>query len=304
MREPETPDTLQEAEHQRKPVRLLHLSDVHFGAENRSALDAVSAFAATLKPDAVIVAGDITQHGARREFRAARAWLDSLQLLVITTPGNHDTPAVHLAHHLPRRLVAPFSLYRQYMGELDSCGQLIKLDGGRIAITGLNTARGIQSRINWADGVIRLADLEDALGLLRAESSATIHILACHHPLREPGHSLISVDTRRGREALRRCAAAHVDVILTGHIHDAFAHPLHSTGHRLVQMGSGTLSTRLRGTHPSFCVLTVQGGGSVRQDVIMVGRDGPVSHCNYDSLTHEHETLYQPGQKAAIGQLS
>lgn len=299
MRDRETPDPLRAAAPTGRPVRLLHLSDVHFGAENTSALAAVAAFAANLKPDAVIVAGDITQHGARREFRTARAWLDSLQLRVIATPGNHDTPAVHLAHHLPRRLVAPFSLYRQYMGELDSCGQLIELDGGMIAITGLNTARGVQGRINWADGVIRLADLEDALSLLRSVSSATVHILACHHPLREPGHSLISVDTRRGREALRRCAAAHVDVILTGHIHDAFAHPVHSAGHRLVQMGSGTLSTRLRGTHPSFCVLTVQ-GGSVRQDVITVGPDGLVSHCNYDSLTHEHETLYQPGRQASV----
>lgn len=280
-----------------KPVKLIHLSDVHFGAENKAALEAVSAFAATLRPDAVIVAGDITQHGSRREFAAARAWFDSLRLPIIATPGNHDTPAVHLAHHLPRRLVSPFSFYRRYMDDFDSCERLIELAGGTIAIAGLNTARGVQGRINWADGVISLADLEDALDLLSTSLSATTRILLCHHPLREPGHSLISVDTLRGREGLQRCAAAQVDIVLTGHIHDAFAHPLHSPRHKLVQMGSGTLSTRLRGTHPSFCVVTLD-RGRIWQDIIVVGPDGLISHCNYDSQTHEKEALYQPGQQA------
>ena len=54
----------------RQPIRLLHLSDVHFGAEDIEALKAVEDFASHIKPDAVIIAGDITQSGRRREFEA------------------------------------------------------------------------------------------------------------------------------------------------------------------------------------------------------------------------------------------
>ena len=79
-----------------KPVRLMHLSDIHFGTEDRDALEAVAAFASRVKPDAIIIAGDITQSGRKSEFEAARVWFDSLAAPVITALGNHDTPVYHL----------------------------------------------------------------------------------------------------------------------------------------------------------------------------------------------------------------
>jgi 3',5'-cyclic AMP phosphodiesterase CpdA len=275
-----------------KPVRLLHLSDIHFGAEDDNALEVVGDFAARLKPDALIVAGDITQSGRRREFEAARAWFDRLGIQPIVAPGNHDTPALHLPLHLPMRVVAPFDRYARYMGELDAVGRLIELSGGMVRISAINTARGVQGRINWADGVIDLDDLEEALTRLADGPAGAWRVLVCHHPLREPGHSRISVDTRRGGEALRRCAAAHVDAILTGHIHDAFAHPIHSPRRQMVQMGSGTLSTRLRATRPSFCVVTIDGEHMV-QEIVSIDRNGLEVHRNYDSRIHQPGLLLQ-----------
>jgi predicted phosphodiesterase len=277
-----------------KPVTLLHVSDIHFGAEDEAALQVVTSFAAQLKPDALVVAGDITQDGRSREFRAGRAWLDRLGVPPIVAPGNHDTPAVHLPLHLPMRMVAPFDRYARYMGELNAVGRLIELGDGLVRIAAINTARSVQGRINWAEGVIDLGDLEEALSRLRDGPPWAWRILVCHHPLREPGHSRISVDTRRGGEALHRCAAAHVDAILTGHIHDAFAHPVHSPGRQMVQMGSGTLSTRLRATRPSFCVITIDGESMV-QEIVSIDRNGIEVHPNYDSRVHQPGMLLQHG---------
>jgi hypothetical protein len=159
-----------------------------------------------------------------------------------------------------------------------------------VRISAINTARGVQGRINWHDGVIKLDDLNEALAVLADGPEEAWRILVCHHPLREPGHSRISVDTRRGGEALKRCAAAHVDAILTGHIHDAFAHPIHSPRRQMVQMGSGTLSTRLRATHPSFCVVTIE-GDRITQEIVSVSRNGLEVHHNYDSQLHGPGTL-------------
>lgn len=262
----------------RKPIRLLHMSDVHFGAEDREALRALEKFVAHIKPDAVVVAGDITQSGKRGQFEEARAWFDQLGIQVIAAPGNHDTPVFHLA----ARVVAPFDRYARYMAGLDAVGGLIELGGGMVRISAINTARGVQGRINWADGVIDLKDLEAALERLAGGPTDAWRILVCHHPLAEPGHSVIAVDTRRGGEALRRCAAARVDAIFTGHIHDAFAHPLKAAHRPIVQMGSGTLSTRLRATRPSFCVVSFDGERMV-QEICTIDRNGLEIRRNYDS---------------------
>jgi 3',5'-cyclic AMP phosphodiesterase CpdA len=275
-----------------RPVRLLHVSDIHFGAEDEGALKAVADFAGQLKPDALVVAGDLTQSGRRREFRAARAWFDHLGHHTIIAPGNHDTPALHLPLQLPSRMIAPFDRYTRHMEGYDAVGRLVELGGGRVRICAINTARGVQGRINWADGVINLDDLEEALDRLAEGPPEAWRILMCHHPLREPGHSRISVDTRRGGEALRRCAAAHVDAILTGHIHDAFAHPIHSPKRQMVQMGSGTLSTRVRATRPSFCVVTIDGEHMV-QDIVVVDHNGLETHRNYDSRIDQPGLLLQ-----------
>jgi hypothetical protein len=157
-----------------------------------------------------------------------------------------------------------------------------------VRISAINTARGVQGRINWADGVIDLDDLERTLDKLAAGPSEAWRILVCHHPLAKPGHSQISVDTKRGGRALEKCAEARVDAILTGHIHDAFAHPIKAGRRAMVQMGSGTLSTRLRATRPSFCVITFDGEHMV-QEICTIDRNGLEIRRNYDSIAFLQE---------------
>jgi 3',5'-cyclic AMP phosphodiesterase CpdA len=82
-------------------VKLVHISDIHFGAANPAALDAVREYVAQVRPDAVLVAGDITQNGRQREFRAARSWFESLGVPCIVAPGNHSSsPAASPAQAL------------------------------------------------------------------------------------------------------------------------------------------------------------------------------------------------------------
>ena len=259
-------------------IKLVHLSDVHFGREDREALEQVADFTSRVKPDAVILAGDITQKGRRREFAMAREWLWSLKFPVISVPGNHDTPFINM----PARVLGPFGRYSRYMEGMDAVGRLTELRGGKVRIAAINTARGIQGRLNWADGVIDLTDLEAALDLLAGGPDDAWRLLICHHPLHEPGLSKVSVTTKRGVDALKLCARANVDAILTGHIHDAFAHAITNIRRPMVQMGSGTLSTRLRATPPSFCVVQME-NAQLTQDVVSIEIAGLTLRRNYDS---------------------
>lgn len=259
-------------------IKLIHISDVHFGREDRGALEQVAGFMSRVKPDAVIFAGDITQKGRRSEFEAARDWLRGLHFPVIAAPGNHDTPLINMT----ARVLKPFARYEKYMEGMDGVDRLIQLRDGAVRIVAINSARGVQGRLNWADGVIDLEDLEAGLALLAGGPEDAWRLLVCHHPLDEPGMSQVSVATKRGGEALRLCAKAHVDAILTGHIHDAFAHAITNVRRPMVQMGSGTLSTRLRGTPPSFCVLQME-NGRLTQDVVSIELAGLTVRRNYDS---------------------
>ena len=68
-------------------VCLFHVSDVHFGVEDKSALqwfaDAVSAE----RPDAVVCTGDLTQRATHAQFNAAREFFQSLDTPVTLEPG-------------------------------------------------------------------------------------------------------------------------------------------------------------------------------------------------------------------------
>ncbi len=259
-------------------VRLMHMSDIHFGHEDTFAIEAARSFAERVKPDAIIIAGDITQKGRHAEFAAARKWFDSLGAQVIVAPGNHDTPLTHLA----ARMLRPFARYARYMNGIDAVGRLVELCDGSIRISAINTARGVQARLNWADGVIDIDDLRETLDLLSQGPPDAWRLLICHHPLHEPGVSQVSVETKRGARALDLCAAAHVDAIFTGHIHDSFAHPITTTRRPMVQMGAGTLSTRLRGTGAGFCMVEIE-DGRLTQDLVAISRDGLEVTRTYDS---------------------
>ena len=90
--------------------RLAHLSDIHFGGENREALAAATAWMADQRLDLVVVSGDLTRFGEVAEFRAAAAWLEGLTPPRFVTPGNHDAPYLAWAE----RIVAPFRRYERH----------------------------------------------------------------------------------------------------------------------------------------------------------------------------------------------
>jgi 3',5'-cyclic AMP phosphodiesterase CpdA len=71
---------------------LFHISDIHFGLEDRRALDWVKLCIEREKPAAICVTGDLTMRARHREFRAACDWISALGPPVTVEVGNHDMP--------------------------------------------------------------------------------------------------------------------------------------------------------------------------------------------------------------------
>ena len=80
---------------------LLQISDTHFGTEQPPVVEALVRLAHEQAPDLVVLSGDITQRARRKQFRAARAFVDRLGVAVtLAIPGNHDIPLFDVAARL------------------------------------------------------------------------------------------------------------------------------------------------------------------------------------------------------------
>lgn len=221
---------------------LFHLSDIHFGLEDRDALDWVRREIAEKRPDAVAITGDLTMRARHREFAAACAWIQSLDVPVTVEVGNHDMPYFNLVE----RFTAPYRRFRQIEGLVER-----EIDLPGLAIVPLKTAVRAQPRFNWSKGWVSRSALRQCLAAIDALPAGTQVLVATHHPLREVGTKGTAL-TRNGQKALDELARRPVLAVLSGHVHDAFDLPEPAGSGSVRMIGAGTLSRRLRSTPPSF----------------------------------------------------
>ncbi|MEY6431787.1 metallophosphoesterase [Thioalkalicoccus limnaeus] len=224
------------------PYLLFHLSDIHFGLEDRRALDWVKQEIADKRPDAVAITGDLTMRARHHEFDAACAWIRLLDVPITVEVGNHDLPYFNPVERF-------FDPYKRIRAIEDKVEVEIELPG--LAIVPLKTVARWQPRLNWSKGWVTHAALEQCLAALDALPDGTRALVAAHHPLREAGTRGTAL-TKHGEKAMAELAKRNVLAVLSGHVHDAFD-LTQETVHGPVRMiGAGTLSRRLRSTPPSF----------------------------------------------------
>ena len=238
------------------PTRLFHISDVHFGVEDRAALDAVAQAVADERPDAVVCTGDLTQRAKHSEYAAARDWFASLGVPVVLEPGNHDMP-----YYNPwERFTDPFRRYNRLNAAVGS--PFVSDD---VVLVPLRTTVRAQTRFPWSDGVIRPTALQDTLDQLAAlEGDPRTIIVIGHHPLLGP-EGFSNNPTIGGDDAFAQIAATGAHAMISGHVHVPFDQErVAANGHGLRIIGTGTLSTRLRhGTPASWRVITCAPGGLI-----------------------------------------
>ena len=211
---------------------VAHLSDLHFGRVERATLEPLRRRVIELAPDLVVISGDLTQRARARQFREARAFLDSLPGPQIVVPGNHDVPL----YNVLARFLRPLAGYRRAIGaDLEP-----SYVDDEIAVLGINTARSFVfkgGRVSEA----QLARVEQKLCRVREE---VVKILVTHHPFM----------------ALERLARCGVDVFVAGHLHTASigdaAHRVAGMSALLVQAGTAT-SSRTREEPNSFNLLRI-----------------------------------------------
>ncbi len=246
-------------------MRICHLSDLHFGHHDTRVADALAADVVAAAPDLVVISGDFTQVGTEREFIAARAFLDAMNLPFFAVPGNHDVPA----HNLLRRLLDPYGWYRRHISpELEP---LLELDG--VVIAGIRTSRRARAELNWAHGSISRGQLRRLEARLAGTDPNALRIVVAHHPLMQPEGEVQKPMrlVRRADLALETFARLGVRLVLSGHFHLSYSRshgqvPAEdapsgltraAAAPILVAQAGSAVSTRLRGGANGYNVIDI-----------------------------------------------
>jgi 3',5'-cyclic AMP phosphodiesterase CpdA len=190
------------------PVRLLHISDLHAGSVEETAVDqSLEPLLERTQPELIVVTGDLTHRGRRREHERAAAFLRGLGRPLLVIPGNHDIP-----YTFPARFTRPWAEFERQWGTVEP---VFRSD--ELMVVGLNSVRPWRHQ----SGQIRSAQIARTAELLAEAPKGALRVVALHHHLiGAPWRSRKRPVAHRSK-VLAGFVDAGAELILAGHIHQA-----------------------------------------------------------------------------------
>ncbi|MEM2935453.1 MAG: metallophosphoesterase family protein [Candidatus Thermoplasmatota archaeon] len=177
-------------------MKIAHISDIHFGMSwmfiEKMAKKGIERLNRE-NPDVVIITGDLTDYGLKKEYKGVKRLLDNINCEYLAIPGNHD------ARHQGA------SVFEEYIGERFFVKKI-----GKYKFVGLDS-----SQPDLDEGHIGREQIEKMKRYIGRNSIIILH----HHLLPVP-------DTGRERnvlvdagDVLKLLSEYKVKVVLNGHKH-------------------------------------------------------------------------------------
>lgn len=188
------------------PTRVLHLSDLHYGAGNDAAIErGAPVLIERFAPELVIASGDLSHRGREDQLSRASAFLRALGPPVLAIPGNHDIP-----YTFPGRFTRSFREFERQWQTTEPT-----YSSSTLHVVGLNSVRPWRHQ----SGGIRNSQLARAGERLRVAAPSAFQIVVLHHHLLGAPWRSRKKPVARRNHVLASLVAAGADLILAGHIH-------------------------------------------------------------------------------------
>jgi 3',5'-cyclic AMP phosphodiesterase CpdA len=193
--------------------------------------DAVLEAADRIKPDAVLVSGDLVEWAERSfNWREVAAFLAKFRAPVLAVPGNHDIDRANVIG----RFCRPFRAYRRHVHpDLD---RALPLSGAHVV--------GLTSPSRWTLdlGYVSRAQAEWATDSLSGAADDSMRVVVVHHGPRPGRAGRLIRPHLRGRRLERLLFRSGVDVVLSGHNHFPHAEQITCTqsGGQVLWLQAGT----------------------------------------------------------------
>ncbi len=229
------------------PLRIAQVSDIHCGTItfDPKLMERVIEQVNGVRPDLVVMAGDLTSEGYEREFEAAASWMEGFEAPTLTVPGNHDARNVGWMH------------FQRLFGDRFPARRLVFDDerARRLGAPGATVVGVDSSQPDVNEGRVG----REWYGWIRErfeESPDDLKVFVIHHHLVSiPGTGRERNTVADAGDLLDVLSGLGVDIILSGHKHVPYFWGLNG----MLICNSGTAATRrVRGlTPPSWSEVTV-----------------------------------------------
>ncbi len=190
------------------PTRVLHLSDLHFGRNDKpESIEALGRLVEELSPELVIASGDLTHRGLRTQHETAAAFLRGLGLPLLAIPGNHDIP-----YSFPKRFTSPWQEFERLWETTEPVYQ-----SKGLVVVGLNSVRPWRHQ----SGRLRDAQLRAMIDAFEGAPEGAYRIVTFHHHLLGAPWRSRKKPVAKRNHVLAGLVEAGADLVLAGHIHQS-----------------------------------------------------------------------------------
>jgi len=187
-------------------TRILHLSDLHFGARDDPAIhEAIGAFVARTQPELIVATGDLTHRGRPAQHDRAAAFLRGLGTPVVAVPGNHDIP-----YSFPARFTRP---WREFDRVWETTEPVYSTEA--VHLVGVNSVRPWRHQ----SGGVGDPQLTRVARRLADAPAGALRVVALHHQLIGAPWRTRKKPVARRNHVLAGFVDGGAELILGGHIH-------------------------------------------------------------------------------------
>lgn len=187
-------------------MKIIHISDLHFGMHNPAIINPFLENLAALKPDEIIISGDLTQRARHEQYQLLQLFLKQLPAPVLIVPGNHDIPL----YNVFSRFCNPFKRYNQYISSQLNAN----FYNEEVNILGVNSVTPYKIK----DGALAHQTLNQIKNHF-SSTSGQLNILFFHHNLNY--FSGMHHPLNDATEFISYLKDSPIHIVCTGHLHYA-----------------------------------------------------------------------------------